>query len=181
MMEQKPSDWNDWIARALDDRDIAPAELPDIDLYMDQIITLFESRMGGNRRRPEDKLLTKTMINNYSKEGLLQPIKGKKYSRDHILQMLMIYNLKQTLSIQDIKALFGALDSQTPLAGLYTSFLELKGELRDGLPESLERLCASPRFDGFSENDRRILLVLALSAAGNYFKRLSEQIIDQCF
>ena len=78
-------------------------DIPSLDLYMDQIMTLFDINLADNKRHDNDKLLTKTMINNYSKEGLLKPIKGKKYTKNHILQMLLIYSLKNTISIQEIK------------------------------------------------------------------------------
>src|SRR5699024_5544358 len=78
-------------------------DIPSLDLYMDQIMTLFDINLADNKRHDDDKLLTKTMINNYSKEGLLKPIKGKKYTKNHILQMLLIYSLKNTISIQEIK------------------------------------------------------------------------------
>ena len=56
-------------------------EIPDLDLYMDQVITLFENKLSNGKRFDDDKLLTKTMINNYAKDKLLQPITNKKYSR----------------------------------------------------------------------------------------------------
>ena len=93
------------LAKSIETTDVQPDDIPNLDLYMDQVITVFEEKLSGNKRREEDKLLTKTMINNYSKAGILQPIKGKKYSKEHILQMLFIYNLKQTLSIADIQRL----------------------------------------------------------------------------
>ena len=64
--------------------DLKSEDIPALDLYMDQIMTLFDIHLADNKRYDDDKLLTKTMINNYSKEGLLKPIKGKKYSKDHI-------------------------------------------------------------------------------------------------
>ncbi|MBD8047298.1 DUF1836 domain-containing protein, partial [Clostridium faecium] len=81
-------------------------EIPSIDLYMDQVITLFENNLSHSKRYDEDKLLTKTMINNYTKDKLLIPAKKKKYSKNHIILMILIYNLKQNLSILDIKSLF---------------------------------------------------------------------------
>ena len=89
----------------LHDRDITPDAVPALDLYMDQVLTLFNEGLQENKRHPEDKLLTKTMINNYSKEKILLPVKGKKYTRQHIIQMLCIYQLKQMLSLAVVKAL----------------------------------------------------------------------------
>ena len=89
------------------DRDIQPADVPQLDLYMDQILSLFEQCLGGSKRDPSDKLLTKTMVNNYVKEGLITPVRGKKYTRQQIMQLICVYHLKQTLRLGDIKALTG--------------------------------------------------------------------------
>ena len=106
------------LAKSIETTDVQPDDIPNLDLYMDQVITVFEEKLSGNKRREEDKLLTKTMINNYSKAGILQPIKGKKYSKEHILQMLFIYNLKQTLSIADIQRLTQGVEEELRQQGL---------------------------------------------------------------
>ena len=77
-----------------------PDDIPALDLYMDQIIALMSAHLGGDGEREP---LTRTMIHNYSKAGLISPVKGKKYSKEHILQMLAIYSLKNTLSIAQVK------------------------------------------------------------------------------
>ena len=73
------------IDKVVNKSDLTTKDIPSLDLYMDQIMTLFDVNLADNKRHEDDKLLTKTMINNYSKEGLLKPIKGKKYSKNHIL------------------------------------------------------------------------------------------------
>src|SRR5690606_31243007 len=78
-------------------------ELPNLDLYMDQVIQIFESNLEKTKRKEEDKVLTKTMINNYAKGKLFFPIENKKYSKKHIVLISLIYELKGALSIQDIK------------------------------------------------------------------------------
>ena len=80
-------------------------DIPEIDLYMDQVIQIFESKLSNYKRNEDDKILTKTMINNYVKGKLLMPVKNKKYSKEHIILMSFIYNLKGALSISDIKKL----------------------------------------------------------------------------
>ena len=95
------------LQKPLQRKEVEVADLPDLDLYMDQITTLF-----ADKTQEPESLLTKTMINNYSKDGLIKPIKGKKYSKEHILQMLLIYRLKQTLSIQQIKGVMQSLGIQ---------------------------------------------------------------------
>ena len=55
-------------------------EIPELDLYMDQVTQLFDSKFNDSKRNEEDKALTKTMVNNYAKGKLLMSIKNKKYS-----------------------------------------------------------------------------------------------------
>ena len=69
------------LEQAFRDADLQAADVPRIDLYMDQILTLVDEGLARNKRLPDDKLLTKTMVNNYSKERLIMPVRGKKYSR----------------------------------------------------------------------------------------------------
>ena len=91
------------ILQSIEEMDYVRLEdIPNIDLYMDQVTTFMEEQMKENKRYPEDKVLTKTMINNYAKNHLLPaPIK-KKYSKEHILTLIYIYYLKNILSIKDI-------------------------------------------------------------------------------
>ncbi len=60
-------------------------EIPDLDLYMDQVIQLFENKYASSKRYAEDKILTKTMINNYAKGQLFYPINNKKYSKNQFV------------------------------------------------------------------------------------------------
>ena len=84
---------------------IKPADIPNIDLYMDQVTTFMEENLKSSRRYPEDKILTKTMINNYAKNDLLPPPVKKKYSKEHLLVMIFIYYFKNIFSINDIQSL----------------------------------------------------------------------------
>ena len=85
---------------------MSPDDIPGIDLYMDQVTTFMDDRMRHLTRDPEtDKILTKTMINNYVKNRVLIPPVRKKYGRDHILLLIFIYYLKNILSLEDIKTI----------------------------------------------------------------------------
>ncbi|WP_249029957.1 DUF1836 domain-containing protein [Tannockella kyphosi] len=100
-------------------------EIPDIPLYMDQIIHLLDDKLQNHKQSPDDKILTKTMINNYSKEDLIDRVKGKTYTKHQIVQMLLVYYLKNGLSIQEIKQLLLPLyDDQEHLMELYQQFIE---------------------------------------------------------
>lgn len=81
---------------------INPESIPNIDLYMDQITSFMDDQLEMSKRREDDKLLTKTMINNYTKNDLLPPPIKKKYSKEHLLSLIFIYYLKNILSISDI-------------------------------------------------------------------------------
>ena len=81
-------------------------DIPNIDLYMDQLTTFMEEKLRKTTRYPnEDKVLTKTMINNYAKNDLLPPPVRKKYSKDHLILLIFIYYFKNILSINDIQTL----------------------------------------------------------------------------
>ena len=83
---------------------IEPDEIPNIDLYMDQITTFMDDHLKS-KRFEDDKILTKTMINNYSKNNLLPPSEKKKYSPEHMVLLLFIYYFKNFLSINDIQSI----------------------------------------------------------------------------
>ena len=84
---------------------IEPDEIPNIDLYMDQITTYMDDHLKSSKRFEDDKILTKTMINNYSKNNLLPPSEKKKYSPEHMVLLLFIYYFKNFLSINDIQSI----------------------------------------------------------------------------
>jgi DNA-binding transcriptional MerR regulator len=87
---------------------IKPGDVPNIDLYMDQVTTFMDEHLSDVKRYEDDKILTKTMINNYTKNDLLPPVK-KKYSKEHIYVLTFIYYLKNILSISDIQKLLNPL------------------------------------------------------------------------
>ena len=91
---------------------IKPGDVPNIDLYMDQVTTFMDEHLSDVKRYEDDKILTKTMINNYTKNDLLPPPVKKKYSKEHIYVLTFIYYLKNILSISDIQKLFKSIDRQ---------------------------------------------------------------------
>ena len=92
---------------------INPDDIPNIDLYMDQVTTFMDNKLRPTARYPgEDKILTKTMINNYAKNDLLPPPVKKKYSKEHVLLLIFIYYYKSILSISDIQTLLKPVTEQ---------------------------------------------------------------------
>ena len=114
---------------------IKPSSLPGIDLYMDQVTTFMDEKLAHAKRYPDDKILTKTMINNYTKNNLLPPPVKKKYSSEHMLMLIYIYYLKNFLSINDIQSIlkpladrfFGSTDGLS-MSDIYKEIVDLEQE-----------------------------------------------------
>lgn len=168
-------------------------DIPQLDLYMDQVIQLFENNLSHSKRNKEDKLLTKTMINNYTKDKLLMPVKNKKYTRNHVILMILIYNLKQSLSINDIKVLFNNIvnnlqqeeNSQIDLVKFYNKFMKVKKEQILSEETFLNQMICKVE-EVSSEGDNKdyeniLLAVLTLINSANIQRRVAEKIIDKYF
>lgn len=97
-------------------------ELPNLDLYLDQLVTILEKYLKDYIGNKEDTIITKTMINNYVKQGLIKPPKKKKYSRLHIATLLVICLLKQIYSISDINELMLLAVKTTKFNSAYDEF-----------------------------------------------------------
>ena len=172
---------------------IAMDDIPEIDLYMDQVIQLFEGKLSSLKRTEDDKILTKTMINNYAKGNLLLPIKNKKYTKEHIILMSLIYNLKGALSINDIKLSLNKIidsfseDESYPLRELYGSFLDESEndvlEFKKGVADKereIEALIES-KSDLQGDFEKKFLLLCSFVNMSNMYRRASEKLIDEFF
>ena len=84
---------------------VQPGEIPNIDLYMDQVTKFMDEHLESSKRRTDDKLLTKTMINNYTKNNLLPSPEKKKYTKDHMYTLLFIYYLKNVMPMDDMQSI----------------------------------------------------------------------------
>ena len=84
---------------------VKPDKIPYIDIYMDQVTGFMEEHLRRVKRHEDDKTLTKTMINNYTKARILPPPEKKKYSREHMFMLLFIYYYKGILSLDDLKVI----------------------------------------------------------------------------
>jgi len=166
------------------------SSIPNIDLYMDQVITLFENTLTHTKRNTDDKLLTKTMINNYTKDKLLMPAAKKKYTKEHIIFMILLYELKHILTIGDIKELFGSIikedkvDSKK-LTSIYQTYLNCKVKaietFENSVDETMQTLTEEihkMKLQGDKEVEN-MLLAIMLTEKATYYKRLAEKIIDE--
>lgn len=108
---------------------VHPEDIPNIDLYVDQVTTFIESQLSSLKRNEDEKILTKTMINNYTKNHVLPSPDKKKYSKDHVLTLILIYYLKSFLSIKDIQTLLEPITDKYFGTESELSFYELYEEL----------------------------------------------------
>lgn len=90
---------------------ISPEDIPKIPLYMDQLLGLFDDYFREFKRDDNEKIITKTMINNYVKAKVISPPDKKKYSKEHLMLLTLIYKLKNILPINDIKIFFDLYDN----------------------------------------------------------------------
>ena len=153
------------------DNNINLEDIPELDLYMDQVIQLFENKLGGNKRFEEDKILTKTMINNYAKGKLLMDIKNKKYSKEHIILMCFIYNMKGILALSDIKLALGDI-VEGYLKGQEKNIEDIKQEINIDLNNLGEE------FNSLESSEKKLLLSAMLVDKANIYKKLAEKILD---
>ena len=123
---------------------VKPEDIPNIDLYMDQVTTFMEAQLAHSKRYEDDKILTKTMINNYTKNNLLPPPVKKKYSREHLLLLVFIYYFKNILSIKDIETVLAPLTekyfpdgSSFELADIYKEVCKIEKEQLDSIKENV--------------------------------------------
>ena len=171
---------------------IKPEQIPNIALYMDQVTTFMDEHLEKSKRYPDDKVLTKTMINNYAKNNLLPPPIKKKYSREHMLLLIFIYYFKNIISINDIETLFHPITeehfmdhSQLSLQDIYEQMFSLEKEQMKQLKEDLIRRFRTSQqvFTGQEEDDREYLQLFAFICALGFDvymkKQTMELLIDQ--
>lgn len=159
------------------------SDIPELDLYMDQVIQLFEGKLSGLKRNEDDKILTKTMINNYAKAKLFMSIKNKKYTKDHLILMSLIYELKGALSINDIKMLLKDIvdkseeDKAYDLRDFYCNYLENRDKDKDEFVASVKEKSKDLE-DNFED---KFLLVCSMISMSNMYRRMGEKLIDEFF
>ena len=169
---------------------IKPDSVPDIALYMDQLTTFMDSELASCKRYENDKLLTKTMINNYTKNDLLPPPEKKKYSKDHLHLLIFIYYLKSFLSISDIQAIlepmtekFHVRDCAYTLDDIYREIYDTEVEQSGDVARDIIRrfLQAGKKFQDapVSDEDRDYLQMFSFICMLSFDIYVKKQIIEQ--
>ena len=178
-------------ARVRSSNIIEVEDIPNIDLYMDQVTTFMDKCLAQYKRYEDDKVLTKTMINNYTKAKIFPAPVKKKYSRTHLMLLIMIYHLKSVLSIKDIGILFQSALSETNkmkqekmIESIYRGFVSLQKQTityltdaAEGKPD--ESFYGKESILKYSDDEmKRIMMILALAIRANTEKQLAEKVLD---
>jgi len=134
--------------------------LPDIDLYVEQMTSYLEDRMGDSVRVSDEKIITKPMVNNYTKAGLLPRPSQKRYNRDHLISLAYICLLKQSLTFNDIKTAFDLAGDTEQLKFIYEEFAQMCEEYRETYVRlQQERLARIKAHLGPDATDEQIALL----------------------
>lgn len=173
---------------------IKTEDLPGIDLYMDQVIKFMDDHFDSLKRYDGDKMLTKAMINNYSKNKLLPSPDKKKYGKDHMLLLIFIYYFKNVLSIKDINSIltpltenfFSQSNEELSLSDIYDEVFEVcRGATTDisrSVLKTFDR--AKDSFEGEDDEEKRKYLTNFAFIASLCFdvhvkKTIVENMIDR--
>ena len=167
---------------------IKTEEIPNIDLYMDQVTTFMEEHLAASKRHPEDKILTKTMINNYAKNRLLPPPTKKKYSKEHLLILTFIYYFKNILSINDIQVLLTPLtekyfsqENNVKLTDIYEEIMNLELSQIEPLAKDVTRKFKKSQesFSDINREESEFLQKLAFICMLSFDVYVKKQVIEQ--
>ena len=167
---------------------IHPGEIPNIDLYMDQVTTFMETQLSSTKRYEQDKILTKTMINNYAKNHLLPPPVKKKYSKEHLLVLIFIYYFKNLLSIHDIELLLKPLTEkyfQTSedfdLSAVYKEVCQLEKSRITSVQEDIKNLWeeSSRTYQDAPKEEQEYLQLFAFICSLSFDVYIKKTIIEK--
>ena len=142
-------------------------ELPDIDLYMDQVIALMNRYLDN---RTKDKMITPSMVNNYVKMKVMPAPVKKKYTREHLMYLIVICVLKQVIPLSSVETVLKDGLEQTEPAVFYGRFRELYGDAFRTAAEETISLTAA----GASRTDAMLSLAMKAQAEQNLAEDLLE-------
>ena len=170
---------------------IRPSEIPNIDLYMDQVTSFMNDHLQSSRRFEDDKILTKTMINNYAKNKLLPPPIKKRYSKEHLFVLVFIYYMKGFFSLSDIQTIlkpvtdrFAESDESLSIEDIYAEVHRLGSEHISDISRDIMNSfhTAANSLEGYDGEDRdtlQLFIFFCLLCFDIYLrKQIIERLID---
>ena len=168
---------------------IKAEDIPNIDLYMDQVLTFMDRKLrSAVRPQTEDRVLTKTMINNYAKNDLLPPPVKKKYSKEHVLMLIFIYYYKGVIPMNEIQTLLQPITDHYfqngqafDLESVYKEVVSLEKEqledLKKDVVDKFRR--AENSFAETSGEEREFLQKFALICLLSFDVYMKKMIVEQ--
>ena len=166
---------------------LSTSEFPGINLYMDQLTTFMDSHLAHTKRYADDKVLTKTMINNYAKNNILPSPDKKQYSSSHLVTLIFIYYFKNILSITDIQKLLEPIEEKyfdqdkINLRHIYSEVFSMEDEALKKLRADVEEKYATSRetFAEVPEKDRDLLQKFAFICELCFDVYLKKTIVEK--
>lgn len=157
--------------------------IPDIGLYMDQVIQFLDEHLSDSRRNEDDKIMTKTMINNYAKSGMIPSPEKKKYSKEHMMILILLFYFKSFLPMSDIEKFLGPVidehfyDDRSDISfkevfrGLFSTLHGYRESLDGSVDKAIEE--ASKAFGNAKDSEQDMLQLLT------FISILSQDIISR--
>ncbi|WMJ78732.1 MULTISPECIES: DUF1836 domain-containing protein [unclassified Sedimentibacter] len=161
---------------------IESSKIPNINLYMDQVLSFMNENLEHYKQNSKDKILTKSMINNYVKNELIPKPENKKYFPEHIISLIYIFYLKQILSLEDVKNIMNQYEkdhfNNDSINNLYKAFLLSEQNEVSKLEKDLEELAKNiyEDFRDFDEDEIIFLFIMLLSSRANTYKSIIEKL-----
>lgn len=161
-----------WVGQIEKSKAVEWDRLPEIYLYMDQVLTYMNKQLSLYERDEGANLLTSSMINNYVKDGVLPRPEQKKYSREHLAILTVICMLKQVLSIQDISTLVKALLLNASHSEMYNRFC-------DAQTAAMKDVCERIRATSQQSEAELTRLAIEFSVEANARRTAAERILSE--
>jgi hypothetical protein len=161
-----------WVGQIEGSKAVEWDRLPEIYLYMDQVLTYMNKQLSLYERDEGANLLTSSMINNYVKDGVLPRPEQKKYSREHLAILTVICMLKQVLSLQDISSLIKTLLLNASKSEMYNRFC-------DAQTAAMKEVCDRIRSTSQQSEADLTRLAIELSVEANARRTASERILSE--
>lgn len=173
---------------------LLPDEMPEVELYMDQVVSLLNKELAVYKEKEQD-VFTKSMVSNYVKHKVLPKPENKKYNKEHMVILNMIFQLKSIFQMDEMKVLFKSfvenhesiLEEQYDMEGLYDSLLRSRDkeilQITNHIHEDIEYVKAVMEEMGTSDDDAHEIMgvILILAIQSNAYRLMARKLLNEYF
>lgn len=173
---------------------LLPDEMPEVELYMDQVVSLLNKELAVYKEKEQD-VFTKSMVSNYVKHKVLPKPENKKYNKEHMVILNMIFQLKSIFQMDEMKVLFKSfvenhesiLEEQYDMEGLYDSLLRSQDkeilQMTNQIHEDIEYVKAVMEEMGTSDDDAHEIMgvILILAIQSNAYRLMARKLLNEYF